>query len=253
MWRSSRPFTYASVLAALGLIAWEIGPPLLQLPGYLVPQFSTVVASALNSRSLIAEHASWTALEAVAGFVIGAFVGVGTGVGMALSPRVRFALLPYVVASNAVPVIAVAPLVVLWIGHGFASKSALAAFLCFFPVAINTYRALIVRDTTLEDVILAFGGSSSDVFMRLRIPSSLPFVIAGLKLSATYSVIGAIVAEFVGSNRGLGYAMVQSAYSLNTARLFAYLIVACALGIAMYGLVAVAERRLLRRYLMVTA
>jgi NitT/TauT family transport system permease protein len=165
---------------------------------------------------------------------------------MALNRWARDILLPYVIGSNSVPVVAVAPLVALWFGHGMTSKVAVAAFLCFFPLAINAYDGLRDRGGILRDLFAVIGAGPSVYFWNVRMPQAVPFFVSGAKVSVVLAVIGAVVAEFVGSDAGLGFGMVQASYSLNTPRLFAYVILACVMGLLFYACVLTLEFALRR-------
>lgn len=229
------------------LLAWELVPIVLDVPIYVFPRLSEVVKAIWKARSAVGSNLQTTFVEAIAGFGLGSWVGFSVGVLMAESRNVARTLLPYVVASNAIPIVAVAPLVVIWFGHGLLSKVVLAAFLCFFPLCINTYRGLNEHDPIFAELFAVYGATKLEFLRKFKLRNALPYLFAGLKLNATFSVIGAVVAEFVGSSSGLGYGMLQASYSLNTPRLFGYLIVSCALGITMYGLAHLGEALTLRR------
>ncbi|MDR1090061.1 MAG: ABC transporter permease [Prevotella sp.] len=183
-----------------------------------------------------------TFFEAILGFILGSSIGFITGIVMAENMFLKRILLPYVVASNAIPAIALAPLVVLWFGHGIESKVILVAFLCFFPLSINTFRGLCEYPVIYKELFFTYGAKPREFLLRFKIRNALPYIFSGLKLNATYSVVGAIVAEFVGATSGLGFGMLQASYNINTPRLFGYIIVACFMGLTMYYLIVVIER-----------
>lgn len=229
------------------LAAWEWLPVVLDVPAYIFPRLTDVIAALWSARATVASNLQTTFLEATAGFVLGSWVGFVVGLLMAESRTTARTLLPYVVASNAVPIVAIAPLVAIWFGHGLLSKVVLAAFLCFFPLCINTYRGLAEFKPIYAELFSVYGASKLEFLHRFKLRNALPYLFSGLKLNATFSVIGAVVAEFVGSSSGLGYGMLQASYSLNTPRLFGYLIVSCGLGISMYGLTHLGEALASRR------
>lgn len=243
MARPRPPFFLFSILV---LLAWEYLPGSFSIPEYIFPNFSSVVTSLIENKSNVFENSLTTLTEAVLGFFLGCSVAFSLGVLLALSRLWREALLPYVIGSNAIPIVAVSPLIVLWFGHDLFSKVIVAAFLSFFPFAINTYKGLEQITRAELDLFRIYGSTNQDIFWKLRLPKAVPFLFAGLKLSATYAVIGAVVGEFVGADSGLGYGILQASYSLNTPRLFAYLITSCAMGLMMYGLVALIERRFIK-------
>jgi NitT/TauT family transport system permease protein len=237
------PTIFFLVLAFL----WEFSPAFFDIPTYVFPRISDISKAMWHARVTLGQNLLVTTFEALVGFVLGALAGFVAGVCMAEWPVVRRTILPYVVGSNAVPVVAIAPIVVLWFGHGLWSKSVVAAFLCFFPLAVNTFQGLTLYESIYADLFRIYGANRLQFFFKFRIHNAASFLFSGMKLSATYSVIGAVVAEFVGSDSGLGFGMLQATYNLNTPRLYGYLLISCALGILMYGAVGLAERFFLRR------
>ena len=199
--------------------------------------------------------AAWfTAKEALAGFVLGAVVGFGLAVLLVHSRLLERGLLPYIVASQTVPILAVAPMVVIGLGskgvEGWKAVAILAAYLTFFPVAINSLRGLQSADPRAFELMESYATSRWSVLWRLRVPASLPYLFTALKISATASVIGAIIGETPASiQEGLGGAIVNfnQYYSLQPTFLWATNIVCAVLGLVLFGLVALTERLVLRR------
>jgi NitT/TauT family transport system permease protein len=220
---------------------WEAITKYFDVPRYIFPSLSTVFFELYDYFGLFMRNAGVTALESLFGAAIGCGIGFALGSLMALNRWAQSIILPYAVGSNSVPIVAIAPLVALWFGHGLLSKVVVAAFLCFFPIAINTYDGLRDRGGVFKELFAVIGASSNFYFWHLRMPLAVPYILAGAKVSAVLAVIGAVVAEFVGSDAGLGFGMVQATYSLNTPRLFGYMIVACALGLIFYGLIVIGE------------
>jgi NitT/TauT family transport system permease protein len=199
--------------------------------------------------------AAWfTAKEALAGFVLGAVIGFSLAVLLVHSRLLERGLLPYIVASQTVPILAVAPMVVVGLGskgvEGWKAVAILAAYLTFFPVAINALRGLKSADPRAFELMDSYAASRWRILWRLRVPASLPYVFTALKISATASVIGAIIGETPASiQEGLGGAIVNfnQYYSLQPTFLWATNIVCAAVGLALFGLVALSERLVLRR------
>ena len=199
--------------------------------------------------------AAWfTAKEALAGFVLGAVIGFGLAVLLVHSRLLERGLLPYIVASQTVPILAVAPMVVIGLGskgvEGWKAVAVLAAYLTFFPVAINALRGLQSADPRAFELMESYASSRWSVLWRLRVPASLPYLFTALKIAATASVIGAIIGETPASiQEGLGGAIVNfnQYYSLQPTFLWATNIVCAVLGLVLFGLVALAERLVLRR------
>jgi ABC-type nitrate/sulfonate/bicarbonate transport system permease component len=223
------------------LLLWEFIPVLFDVPKYIFPQLSIILKDINTNFTLYSSNLSTTFIEAIQGLILGSLVGFITGVFMAQNKTIAKTILPYVVASNAIPIIAIAPLVVIWFGHGMTSKVFLAAFLCFFPISINTYKGLNEYNPIMKELFDSYGSSKFEFLTKFKLRNALPFILTGLKLSATYSVIGAIVAEFIGSSSGLGFGMLQASYNLNTPRLFGYIIISCLLGLIMYLSIAFIE------------
>jgi NitT/TauT family transport system permease protein len=203
-------------------------------------------------RSLV--HAAWfTAKEALAGFLLGALIGFLLAVVLAQSRLLERGIVPYIVASQTVPILAIAPMVVVGLGSkgvaGWKAVAILAAYLTFFPVAINTLRGLHSVDPRAVELMESYAASRWRVLWRLRVPSSVPYIFTALKISATASVIGAIIGETPASiQNGLGGAIVNfnQYYSLEPTFLWATNVICAALGIAFYAAVAVSERLVLR-------
>jgi NitT/TauT family transport system permease protein len=194
--------------------------------------------------------ALFTAKEAMTGFLIGALVGFALAVGLVHSRLAQRALLPYIVASQTIPILAVAPMVVIWLKAGWQSVAVIAAYLTFFPVTINTLRGLQSAEPRAHELLRSYAATPWQVLWRLRVPASLPYLFTALKVSATASVVGAIIGELPSSiQSGLGGAILNfnQYYSLVPENLWATNLVAAALGIAFFLLVVIAEKLVVRR------
>ena len=236
------------LFAFLVIVFWEIIPLWFSVPSYVFPRLSSIAASTWAAKELLEVHFVTTFLESASGFALGSIIGFVVGLLMAESRLFSRIMLPYVIGSNSIPVVAIAPLIILWFGHGIFSKIVLSAFLCFFPLCINCYKGLNEYDVLYEELFRIYGANKVEFLIRFKLPNSIPFIFVGLKLNATFSVIGAIVAEFVGANAGLGFGMLQASYNLNTPRLWGYLIVSCLLGMSMYLVIVLVEKYMLNRH-----
>lgn len=233
----------------VGIIAaWEAAVRLAEVPNYVLPPPSRILLAFGDPRTELLKHLSVTLGESVCGFLIGSAFGLSLGVLLAESRSARLAILPYVIGSNAVPIIAVAPLVVMWFGYSFLARAVVSAFLCFFPLCINTYRGLQAADLHYRDLFTVYGATRLQYLFKARLPFSVPFLFAGAKLNATYAVIGAVVAEFIGTTSGLGHGMVHASYNTDTPRLWVYLSVSILLGISFYAVVWILETCYTKRY-----
>lgn len=226
------------------LCVWQLSVRLFVVPEYVLPAPTAIVRSIVVNHSTVIANLKTTSVEAVLGFFLGSFTGLAFGVLLAESRLVGRVLLPYIVGSNAVPIVAVAPLVVLWFGNGLLSKVVVSAFLCFFPLSINTYRGLSETPPIMKELFQVYGGTRRQFLFKARFPYAAPYIFTGAKLNATFAVIGAIVAEFIGAASGLGFGMLSSTYNLDVPRLWGYLVISVALGMIAYGFVWCVERSL---------
>ncbi|HEX9377018.1 MAG TPA: ABC transporter permease [Actinomycetota bacterium] len=199
---------------------------------------------------VLVDAAVYTARSAFVGFLIGAVAGFALGVAFAHSRLLERGLLPYVVASQTVPILAIAPMIVIWLKAGWFSVAVIASYLTFFPVTINTLRGLKSADPRAVDLMRSYAAGRWDVLWKLRVPSAMPYLFTALKVSATASVVGAIIAEPPASIQdGLGGAIVNfnQYYLSSPASLWATILVAALLGIGFFGLVSAAERIVVSR------
>ena len=185
-------------------------------------------------------------LEAILGFLVGSSIAIVTAVVFVHVPIVERAAFPWAIVLQTVPIIAIAPLLTIWFGFTLMPKVVIAAIICFFPVLVNTTRGLRSVSAEAFELMSVLSASKRQILWRLRVPSSLPYVFAGLRIAATLSVIGAIVAEFTGSDRGIGYVIVQASYRLDTRLMFAAIVLSCLGGILFFGFIGWLERRSLR-------
>ncbi|KAF0099158.1 MAG: putative hydroxymethylpyrimidine transport system permease protein [Rhodospirillaceae bacterium] len=232
------------LVTALGLIAaWEILVWLAGLPPYILPPPSRVGVVLVERFDLLIEQASWTAGEMFLGLVLGLVLGSALAVIFAASAAWRRWALPLVVVSQAIPVIAIAPLLVLWLGYGMASKVAMAALIIFFPVVSSLYDGLRRTDPGWLELARTMDASPRAVLLQIRLPAALPAFASGVRIAAAVAPIGAVIGEWVGASAGLGFLMTQSLARGQTPLAFAALTILCLLGLALYA----AADRLARR------
>jgi len=223
-------------------VLWQVLPPLFRVREYLLPGPVAVVRAALNFSIPWHTHLWVTAIEILGGFALAGAAGVALGVAIAWSPTIARALVPFLVFVNTLPKVAVAPLFLLWLGYGILPNLLIAALIGFFPVVINTAVGLTQVDDELLDLGRAFGAPTWKVFLKIRLPNALPYVLSALKITATAAVVGAIVGEFVASQAGLGMVIVNAQTNLNTPVAFAALLWISIIGLALYGAVGLAAR-----------
>jgi NitT/TauT family transport system permease protein/putative hydroxymethylpyrimidine transport system permease protein len=233
----------ALVLALLLLGAWEALVRGGVVDSLLLPAPTEVVRSLWEDRSLLAPDLAITTWEVLLGLAGAIALGVVLAVGMHVSPWLRRALRPLVIGSQAVPVPVIAPLIILVLGFGLAPKVLLVALVCFFPVAINLYDGLRDVDPDARKLLRSLQASRWQTLRMVEAPSALPAAFTGVKIAAAVAVIGAVFAEWAGSDRGLGHALLTANGQLETARAFAATVLLCVLAVALYGAFALLERR----------
>lgn len=191
----------------------------------------------LTSRNGYWLHTGYTLFETVAGFFIGSIVGIVSGVVLAQSRVLEVMLRPYLVAFQSLPKVAVAPLIVVWMGFGMSSKVVITALLTFFPLMINTFTGLQSVDPHRVDLMRGMAASRWQIFRKVAFPGALPYVFAGLDMAIIFAMVGAIVGEFVGAQRGLGVVILQRNFSLDVAGVFAVFIILSIMGVVLSGVV----------------
>ena len=234
-----RAIVIAMGLLALGqLIVWAAG-----LPHYILPAPMQVLRAAGDNAALLLPHAAVTLFEILMGFGLGALLGAASAVTMAWFRPLRRWLLPVVVVSQAIPVFALAPLLVLWLGYGPASKIAMAVLVIYFPVTAAFLDGLRRTEPGWLDLAAVMGASRWSTLTVIRIPAALPALASGLRVAAAVAPIGAVIGEWVGSSAGLGFLMLQANARLKVDLMFAALLVLAALGLALFFTVDAILRR----------
>jgi NitT/TauT family transport system permease protein len=229
-------------LFAVLLLAWQLAGPVFGIREYVLPGPVSVVRAALSRTIPWPTHLTITTLEILGGFALAGLAGVLLGVAVAWSPVAARALMPFLVFVNTLPKVAVAPLFLLWLGYGIVPNILIAALIGFFPVVINTAVGLTQVDEELLDLGRVFGAPTWKVFLKIRLPNALPYVLSALKITATAAVVGAVVGEFVASQAGLGMVIVNAQTNLNTPVAFAALVWISVVGLVLYGLVGLVAR-----------
>lgn len=233
---------------ALGLVvlllAWEGAVRGLGVSPRILPTPSAVAVQLVELRAVLAGAAAYTLASAVQGYLAALAAGLVLGVVFAHSAALERGLFPFFVASQAVPVIAFSAIVILWLGNGPLSKIAIAFYLSFFPVTVSVVKGLQSCDPMAVALLRTFGAGSWRVLWTLRLPAALPFLFVALRVTTTTALIGAIVGEWFGDNRGVGTLILQALYTEDTVRLWCGIAACAVMGTGFYGLVALGERRL---------
>ena len=223
---------------------WHVLVKLVQVPSFILPSPTELYQAFVSKFSVIAAHSVITFTEALGGFALSFILGVLFAVAVVYSRHLQNTLYPLIVILYAMPKSAFAPLMVIWVGYGLLSKIAIAFLVAFFPIVVNTVVGLREIEPELLDLARIYRGSQFDVFRKIRLPNSLPYMFAGIKVALVLSVTGAIVAEFVAANQGLGYLILQANYSLDTAFALVNLLILAFLSLALFTLVDHVQKRL---------
>ncbi len=243
-WRAWLPLA----VFVLFLLSWEAIVRLGNYPAFLLPspgrvarKFITVIGD-----GTLVRHTSTTLVEVLGGLALGVTVATALGYALAKSVTLERALSPYLVASQAVPIIAIAPLLVIWFGAGLTSKILISGLIVFFPVLVNTIAGVRGVPADLRALMRVLHASRWQTFVKLEVPAALPVLLAGLKVGATLSVIGAVVGEFAGSSAGLGFLISVADGQFDTARMFVGVLALIAVALTLYGSVVVIEKITMR-------
>lgn len=234
----------ALLTAICGLILWQTIVWLTGAPHFILPSPARVAMAAYNSRALIAEHALVTLTEVVLGLLIGATLGAVTAIFLALSPLARRIALPLLVFTQAVPVFALAPILTLWLGYGIASKIVMTVLIIYFPVTSAFHDGLMQTNKGMLDLARTMGATPIRIMRHIRVPAALPALASGLRLAAVYAPIGAVIGEWVGASKGLGYLMLLANGRVKTDLMFASLIALALMAIALHQLIGALAQRL---------
>jgi putative hydroxymethylpyrimidine transport system permease protein len=232
----------AAALIAIGL--WQALVVLADLPPFILPGPLRVLEALWTNRALIAENAVYTIAEVLMGLALGAALGAATAIWLAASPLARSFVQPTLVFSQAVPVFALAPILTLWLGYGLASKVVMAVLIIYFPVTSAFLDGLTGTPQGYLDLARTMGARPSGVMWRVRIPAALPSLASGLRLAAVYAPIGAVIGEWVGASRGLGYLMLLANGRAKIDLMFAALLVLALFTVLLHAAVDAAARRL---------
>ncbi|MET4807244.1 ABC transporter permease [Limibacillus sp. MBR-115] len=233
------------VIAAVLLLFWEVTVRLTDAPSFILPGPDQVALALYERWRFLIGHAGITLIEILLGLGIGTVLGGFAALLLASARTLRLWLLPLLVVSQAIPVFALAPILVLWLGYGLASKVAMASLIIFFPVTAATFDGLRRTDPGWLDLAATMGAGRWSRLRHIRIPAALPAFASGLRVATAVAPIGAVVGEWVGSSAGLGYAMLQANARGQVAVMFAALFILTIIAVTLYSLVDIAMRRIL--------
>jgi len=244
----SRLCALALLLVLLG--AWELASRRFGISALVLPAPSAVTQSLWKglSTGYLWPHIRATCIELALGLLGGCLLGFLSGVAMAESALLHRVLKPYVVVSQVIPKLALAPLFIVWFGFGMTSTVVMTALICFFPLMENTVTGLQQVDPQRLELFRMLGATRRQTLLRLKLPAGLPGILAGLRVAVVLALVGAVVGEFIGASQGLGALIIASQGMMDTSLMFAVLVVIAALGLLLYQITLAVEKRLLRPY-----
>lgn len=226
----------------LALTAWSAVVAIFAIPDYLLPAPQAVAARILKDWPLLWKHGIYTLVSVLTGFAASIAIGVPIAFAIVLSRSMERLVMPFLVMSQTIPKVAIAPILVVWLGFGILPKIAIVFLISFFPIVVSTVVGLKSVETDMIDLVRSMGAGMSKIMLRVRAPSALPQMFAGFKIAVCLAVVGAIVGEFVGSDRGLGYLLLTSTGTLDGPLIWAALLVLIAMGVILFAIVSAIER-----------
>lgn len=245
-WRAALSASVPPTAVVVGtFIVWEAACQAFQIREFVLPAPSVVARQFVRGLALYQQHTWVTLQEIILGFVAGAAIGLVAAVGIVHSRTLQRSLYPLLIFFQTVPKAAIAPLLILWFGYGILPKVVLVAILAFFPVTVDAILGLTTMEATLVDLLRSVSASRWQILWKIQLPHALPHIFAGLRVASTFAVIGAILAEWVGANAGLGYLIMSSGAQLEMDKMFAAIFAASVLGVVVFYAVALVERWLL--------
>lgn len=239
---SARSIAIILIVHLAVLVLWQVLVDAFHVPKFILPSPLAALATLGHAQYAWTSNLLVTASEILGGFALGAVVGVALALLFTWSRLVALILLPLFVTLNMIPKVAMGPLVIVWFSYGIFANILIAFSICFFPILLTTARGLSEVEPDLLDLVKSLRGSRWTLFRKIQLPGSLPYIFSGMKVGAILAVAGAIVGEFIASDRGLGYLMIQVQSALDTPAMVMAVVLLTLLGVALYGLVLVLER-----------
>jgi NitT/TauT family transport system permease protein len=237
-----------AILSHLALIlAWYLFVRFGEVPKFVMPSPYDTFHALFVPNYRWAENIMVTTVEIFGGYILAVFTGIGIALLFSWFSRLEMVVMPLLVSLNMIPKVALGPLIIVWFSYGIKPNILMAFAICFFPIVLTTARGLREVEPDLLDLVRSLKGSRWQLFTKIQLPGALPFIFSGMKVAAVLAVAGAIVGEFLGSDRGLGYLMLQVQVTLDTAAMFMAVILITLIGMVLYGLVLMLERMLVVR------
>ncbi len=239
------PIALVLILLAIwqGAAKWDLLANALGIEPFLIPAPTEIAASIGDNWHLLVDNAWVTLQEVLAGFAVALLIGVGFALLLHSSRLLRRAFYPLIIASQTVPIIVVAPILVVWFGFGIGPKVGIIALICFFPITVNMLDGLESVEPAQRKMMRSLGAGRTQILSRLELPASLPYTVSGAKIAIAIAVIGAVFGEWAGADQGLGHLMLVDNAQLEVPRLFAAIFVLSAMAMLLFGAVSLLERR----------
>ncbi len=239
---------WSIAFTGLAVLGWEWAVRFWQIPRYILPAPTEVAAALWQALPLLVEHTRFTLAAAGAGFAVGSAAGMALALAMDRSPLLYRAVYPLILVSQTIPIIFIAPLLVIWFGYGLLPKVVVAALVGFFPVAISFHSGLAAADPEIMDLLKTMGAGQWTIMRIVKIPGALPSLFAGLRISATYGIMAAVIGEWLGASKGLGVFMTRASHSFLVDRVFAAILVVSVLSVGVVLLVNTVQRLVMPWY-----
>jgi putative hydroxymethylpyrimidine transport system permease protein len=234
-----------AAVALVFIILWQLAVDIFNVEAFILPGPLNIIRSLYLERDLLISHALVTLGEALTGFVIAVAAGMCFGLLMGFCKPVRIALYPIFVVSQTIPLVVLAPLFAIWFGFGFMPKVIIVVLVCFFPISVTFAQDLLKVDEDMDLMLKVMGAGRWKSFVLARIPKAMPGLFSGLKIAATYSIMGAVISEWVGAQKGLGIFMTRAMTSFKTAALFADVVLIVVLSLGLYKLIEIIEKKII--------
>lgn len=239
---------YSQVIAPLVMLilfvtTWELGVKISSISPLILPSLSSILSKLIEQFAYLITNGAVTLLESLLGFFLGLLLALTLSTIFVFYSVVEQAFYPYLVGLRAIPLVAIAPLIITWLGSGLLSKVLLAAIISFFPILINTIQGMKSLSSEELELMTMLSSSPWQTFIFIRVKATLPYLLSGMKISSTFAVIGAIVAEFTGADQGIGYVIKSSTYYLDTSLTFSAIIIAAFIGIAFFSAISFLEKK----------
>ncbi|MGG7619208.1 ABC transporter permease [Bacillus coreaensis] len=243
-------YLYSTLLFISLLILWEMIVKVMKISTLILPKPTTIVENlfTLVLSGYFTPHIFTTLVEIISGFFVGALIGIGLGLLVAQSNTLRLVLKPYIIATQAMPKVALAPLLILWFGYGYTPKILIVALISFFPLFESTITGLLVVDKDRLALFQLLKASKWQTLWKLQLPTAIPYLLSGMRVAIVLSVVGAVVSEFIGANKGLGALIIVAQGMMDTPLLFSAFILLTIIGIFLYASISVIEHLFLRKY-----